>query len=327
LGAGREFDLVRAMLARWGELAVGIGDDAAVLTVPPGERLVASTDASVEDVHFRRAWLTPEEIGWRATTSALSDLAAMAARPIGVLLSLGVPAGWRDAVPALADGIGAAVRAAGTAIVGGDLTAGRELTLGVTVLGSSASPIGRDGARSGDGLWVTGQLGGPRRAVAALESGRQPTDEERARFARPAARLAEARWLAERGATALVDVSDGLVADLRHVAAASGARLVLDAARVPRLAGATVEDALAGGEEYELALALPPSAAPAAAAAFAAAFGGLALTRIGRVEAAEPGAGRGEVWLAGEGADDVPGASGDRRGRVAPVTGHDHFSP
>ena len=95
LGPGREFDAVRALMARWGDLARGIGDDAAVLDVPPGERLVVSVDSSVEDRHFRRAWLTPEEIGYRAATAALSDLAAMGARPLGMLVALALPTAWR----------------------------------------------------------------------------------------------------------------------------------------------------------------------------------------------------------------------------------------
>jgi thiamine-monophosphate kinase len=91
LGPGAEFDVVRSLLRQWGSSAVGIGDDAALLDVPAGSRLVVSTDHSVEGVHFRRPWITPEEIGWRATQAALSDLAAMGARPLGLLVAL---AGW-----------------------------------------------------------------------------------------------------------------------------------------------------------------------------------------------------------------------------------------
>ncbi|HRN54682.1 MAG TPA: AIR synthase related protein, partial [Gemmatimonadaceae bacterium] len=104
MGPGREFDAVRALLEQWGPAARGVGDDGAVLDVPPGEKLVVSTDTTVEEVHFRRAWLAPEEIGWRATQAALSDLAAMGARPLGVLLALTVPRDWRGELPALAEG-------------------------------------------------------------------------------------------------------------------------------------------------------------------------------------------------------------------------------
>ncbi|MFL5606761.1 MAG: AIR synthase related protein, partial [Gemmatimonadaceae bacterium] len=95
LGPGAEFDAIRDMLAQWGDRARGIGDDAATLDVPRGEMLVASTDASVEGVHFMRDWLSPGEIGGRAAAAALSDLAAMAARPLGLLLAFGVPDDWR----------------------------------------------------------------------------------------------------------------------------------------------------------------------------------------------------------------------------------------
>jgi thiamine-monophosphate kinase len=306
LGPGGEFDLVRAMLARWGDVARGVGDDAAVLAVPPGARLVVSTDASVEGAHFRRGWLTPEEIGWRAAASAVSDLAAMAAAPLGMVLALALPDAWRADALGLADGIGALARATGTPIVGGDLVRAPALGLTVTVFGSAARPLGRGGARPGDVVYVTGALGGPRLALEALLRDGRPSDAARARFARPVPRLAEARWLAERGASALVDVSDGLAADLRHVAAASGVRLVLEGARVPRVAGAVLTDALSGGEEYELACTAPEGLD---AAAFGARFG-VALTPVGRA-------------LAGAVAVEVVDAEG-RRVEFAP--GHDHLS-
>ncbi len=311
LGPGGEFDAVRAMLARWGELTRGVGDDAAVLDVPPGERLVVSTDSSVEDRHFRRAWLAPEEIGWRATMAALSDLAAMGARPLGVLLAIAVPRDWRPSLDALAEGIGAAVRAAGATIVGGDLSGGGELSITVTVLGTARAPVGRDGARPGDAVYVTGRLGGPLLALRALERGERAEAPQRDRFARPVARIREGLWIAEHGATAMIDVSDGLAADLRHVAAASGVRIALDPALVPRVDGAGARDALASGEEYELAFAAPSSLD---AAEFEGAFG-VPLTRIGTVEDAAGAAPR--VELVG---DDARGA------RVELPGGHDHFS-
>ncbi|MFL5577881.1 MAG: AIR synthase related protein, partial [Gemmatimonadaceae bacterium] len=149
LGPGREFDAVRDMLRRWGAAASGVGDDCAVLDVPAGERLCVSTDASVEGVHFRAGWLTPREIGWRAAAAALSDLAAAGAAPLGLLLAVSVPARWRPDLGELADGVGAAARAAGAPIVGGDTTgaAADALSLTVTVLGSAVRPLGRGGAR------------------------------------------------------------------------------------------------------------------------------------------------------------------------------------
>ncbi|HEU4563795.1 MAG TPA: thiamine-phosphate kinase [Gemmatimonadaceae bacterium] len=305
LGPGREFDLIRHLLARWGSRAQGVGDDAAVLDVPRAARLVASTDSAIENVHFRREWLAPEEIGWRAAMAALSDLAAMAAQPLGVLVALSVPDRWRDDIPALADGIGAAAEEAGARIVGGDLTGAGELAIGITVLGAAAAPLLRGGARPGDTIYVTGTLGGPRAALRAWSRGETPTPAQRERFARPVARLREAAWLARHGATAGIDISDGLLADLAHVSVASGVRMAVALDELPVVSGASREDAARSGEEYELAVTAPPGLD---SLAFERAFG-VPLTPIGRVEAGAPGV---EATLGGE--------------RVAPGGGWDHFS-
>ena len=305
LGDGREFDAIRAMLEAWGPRARGVGDDAALLDLPAGARLVVSTDASVEGVHFRRDWMTPAEIGERAATAALSDLAAMAATPIGVLLSLALPASWDDALLELARGVGASCARAACPIVGGNLTRARELSLTLTVLGHAASPLHRAGARPGDDVCVTGRLGGPGAALDALLAGRAPTAAHRARFVTPTARLGEARWLAARGATAAIDISDGLLADAAHLARASDVTLALDPEQLPRVDGVSSEEAATSGEEYELLVALPPDGATVASA-FASEFG-LPLTRIGVVVAKE-GA---PVRVRGD-------ASGVARG-------HDHF--
>lgn len=306
MGPGREFDAVRALLAQWGPAAHGVGDDGAVLDVPPGEKLVVSTDTTVEEVHFRRPWLTPEEIGWRATQAALSDLAAMGAQPLGVLLALTVPRDWRAELPALAEGIAAATRGAGAPIVGGDVTAGDRLALAITVLGHAAAPLTRAGARPGDALYVTGRLGGPGAALAAWTAGGQPAPAMRARFARPTARLTAGIWCAAQGATAAIDLSDGLAGDVAHLAAASGLRCVLDLDAIPCVEGVPVEEALRSGEEYELLVAAPALDVQA----FAAAHGGLPLTAIGRVEAG-----------------DAPAVQAERGGRRVALPGsHDHFA-
>jgi thiamine-monophosphate kinase len=305
LGPGREFDLVRVMMARWGDRARGIGDDATSLDLPPGEQLVVSTDTSLEDVHFRREWLSPEEIGWRATAAALSDLAAMAAKPLGVLVAVTLPPPWLDELGALADGIAAAASAAGAPIVGGDLTNGAPLALTLTVLGTTAAPLRRSGAQPGDTLWVTGQLGGPALAIAAWSEGRQPTPEARARFARPVPRIREAQWLAAAGATAGIDISDGLGGDAAHLAAASGVRITIEADAVPRIAGADVSTAQRSGEEYELLVTTRKSFD---AVAFQRTFG-VSLTRIGAVEQGDAGV---DLLIGGE--------------RVASPAGYDHFS-
>jgi thiamine-monophosphate kinase len=305
MAAGREFDAVRRMLDAWGALAAGVGDDCAVLDLPPGERLCVSTDSSVEGVHFRRDWLAPAEIGYRAAAAALSDLAAMGARPVGLLLAITVPRRWRDDLPALAAGVGDAAAGAGAQVVGGDTTAGELLSLTVTVLGAAARPVPRGGARPGDAVYVTGTLGGPGAALRALAAGAVPAAAHRARFARPTARVREGAWLAERGATALVDLSDGLLADAGHVAAASGVRVVIDAERVPHLDGIAVRDAASSGEEYELLCSIGGGAD---GAEFASRFG-IPLTAIGRVEAGAPSV---EFHVGGSRVD-LPG-------------GHDHFS-
>lgn len=313
MGPGREFDAVRALLEQWGAAAVGIGDDGAVLDVPAGSRLVVSTDTTVEDVHFRRAWLTPTEIGWRAATAALSDLAAMGSSPLGVLVALTVPARWRDALGALAEGIGAAAEAAGAPIVGGDVTDGDRLALSITVLGHAPRPLTRAGARPGDTLYVTGRLGGPAAALAAWERGAAPRAGDRARFAHPEARIVAGEWFAVHGATAAIDLSDGLAGDAAHLAAASGTRCVIALERIPALAPNTAQDALVSGEEYELLVAAPEIDADA----FAAALDGLVLTAIGRVEASD------RAETSGRRIGEVVG---ELDGKRVPLPGaHDHF--
>src|SRR5689334_15343876 len=180
----------------------------------------------------------------------------MAAQPIGVLIALTVPDAWRDQLLELADGVGEAVDVAQTRIVGGNLTGGDDLSITTTVLGAAFAPLTRAGARSGDRIYVTGALGGPAAAVRSLSRGEQP-GAFRDRFARPMPRLDEARWLVERGASAGIDISDGLIADLRHLAAASGVVIDVDDNRVPRVGGVDVSLAMHGGDEYELVVALP----------------------------------------------------------------------
>ncbi|MFN2397472.1 MAG: thiamine-phosphate kinase [Gemmatimonadaceae bacterium] len=304
LGMGSEFDIVRAMLERWGEVASGIGDDAAILAAPKTGQLVVSTDTSVENVHFRRAWLTPREIGYRAAAAALSDLAAMAARPLGLLLALSFPPDWLRDILEVASGIGEAVQFGGTRIIGGDLSEAAELVVGATVLGSANHPLSRSGAHPDDIIYVTGTFGGPLAALESWNAGREPVAECRARFAHPVPRLAEARWLAHHGASACIDVSDGIAGDLDHMAHASGVRINIDASLVPRLAASTVMDALRSGEEYELAVAAPTGMDTSS---FEREFG-IPLTAVGRVKSGEPGV---DVYADGE--------------RVADLKGYSHF--
>ena len=311
LGPGFEFDAIRAMLARWGAAAVGIGGDAAELTVPDGQRLMVSTDTSVEGVHFRRDWLTPKEIGYRATAAALSDLAAVAATPLALLLALTVPRSWRGQIPDVAEGVGEAARAARAHIVGGDMVSGDALSLTITVLGVAAHPLSRGAARPGGRIYVTGLLGGPMLALIALGEGRVPDAEVRQRFAHPIPRLMEARWLANHGVVAAIDISDSLVSEARHLAAASHVRLTIDLSRVPYVGGHRdlTFAAVQSGEEYELLVVTRPDV-ELDTSAFSRAFN-LPLTEIGMVIA--------------EHADGLIEAT--RGGtRVDPPSGYDHFS-
>ena len=303
LGPGQEFDAIRELLTRWGSRATGIGDDAAVVQLPRGDALVASVDSAVEGRHFRRGWLSAREIGYRATAAALSDLAAMAARPTGTLVALSVPDSWRAELFEIADGIAEAVDATHAKILGGNLTGGNELSITTTVLGSAYAPLTRGGARVGDAVYVTGRLGGSGAELEALLNGAAPT-AHRARFVHPVARIHEALWLADRGASSAIDISDGLVADARHLASASNVCLSLDAETIPCSDGVSVERALESGEEYELLVTAPRAFD---VAEFASRFG-IPLTRVG------------EVAIGTAGTVKLLGA------RVASVTGYDHFS-
>ncbi len=264
LGKGAEFDRIRAIAKRLGAAASGLGDDVAV--IPMGDtNLVASIDGSVEGVHFRTDWLSFQEIGGRAAAAALSDLAAEGASVIGVLVTIGSPfAGSRepgvvhsDPVTEIMAGVGHMVSSVGGKVLGGDLVKSDKYFVDICVLGETKKPVTRGGARPGDGVWVTGTFGGPRVALASLLKGEKPSVASRARFEHPVPRIAAGQWLSEHGATAMIDVSDGLAADLGHVAAASKVGIALAGDLVPRMEGVSALDALSSGEEYELAVTLP----------------------------------------------------------------------
>ena len=292
LGPGREFDRIRTIIDALGPRAATLGDDCALVPLGDGDTLALSTDTSLAGTHFRREWLTPEEIGWRAAASALSDLAAEGAEPIGLLAALTLPADVSDAmVTAMMSGMAACVADVGGTVLGGDLTRGTTLSLTVTVVGRAARAVTRQGAMPGDGVWVTGTLGSARAALMAWDSGRDPRPTPRLAFARPQPRIAAGRFLADIGATAMMDLSDGLAGDARHLAAASGVGIDIDLAKLP--IGAGVSEAAAalqtsaatfaaeGGEDYELLVTLPPRAA--ARLAGAPAELGLPFTLIGTV--------------------------------------------
>lgn len=287
LGPGAEFDIIRSVLrdavAPGAMVALGAGDDCALLRAGEGH-LAITVDLFVEGVHYQAAWGSPEEVGGRAVRAAISDLAAMAADPVAVLVSLSLPRG-EDAELAERIGLGcrSAAEASGAALIGGDLArGGAGLTLDVAALGWVIRPLLRSGARPGDELWVSGALGAAAAAVEGWRAGSTVRDDWRERFWRPAPRWREARWLAERGAGAAIDLSDGLLADAGHIAAASGVGVEIDWAAVPVTSGVETSLAVKGGEDYELLVALPRDIlSREATTEFQQTFG-VPLTRVGR---------------------------------------------
>ncbi|HUI04082.1 MAG TPA: thiamine-phosphate kinase [Acidimicrobiales bacterium] len=240
---------------------VWLGDDAAVLAGPagPGGQLVLSTDVAVAGVHGDLSLIGLDDLGWRALSAAVSDVAAMGARPRGAVLAVAGPPDTD--LELLYRGVAAAAEAHGCPVVGGDLSTAGQLSVAVAVLGEieGAPPaVLRSGARPGDRLFVTGPLGAAAAGLRALRTGapaRGPDDEAlRRAHRRPWARLAEGEAARRAGARAMVDVSDGLLADLGHLADASGVGFRLDAVPVHR--GASLDDALGGGDDYELVVAV-----------------------------------------------------------------------
>ncbi|HEX2217699.1 MAG TPA: thiamine-phosphate kinase [Gemmatimonadales bacterium] len=315
LGPGAEFDRIRGIAHALGDRARGLGDDCALLPIGSAT-LALSTDISVEGVHFRVDWIEPAEIGWRAAAAALSDLAAEGAQPLGVLSAVVVPQGATDGdVVEVAGGIGEAAAAMGAVVLGGDLSRGPVWSVAVTVVGRAERPVTRAGARPGDGVWVTGVLGGARAAVSAWRRGAVPADDARRAFARPEPRITAGLWLAAHGARSMLDISDGLAGDAAHLAAASDVRLRLTLEAVPVASAAIAEArrlglpvqqfAAEGGEDFELLVVLPPEFGDAEVREFEVACG-IALTRVGRVE-------RGS------------GVRAELLGRSLELHGYDHF--
>lgn len=295
---------------------VGPGDDAAVLARLP-HPLLLTTDVLVEGVHFRRDWLSSWELGRRAFHVAASDVAAMGGRVRAVLLAITAPSDLmvKD-LRALVRGVRDAAGAAGATLVGGNLSSARGLSLTVSVLGDApARPVLRSGARPGDQLFVTGSLGGAALGLRLLARARSLLGGEIARrcWRRPVARLQAGRALATaRIATAMMDLSDGLLVDAGRLGRASGCGVVLYADQLPLARSLRDLDrgvaralAVGGGEDYELLFAVPPRRVPRLAAAAL----GCRITRIGEVVR-----GRGVTLVDGEG----------RRLRGGRA-GHEHF--
>ncbi|HEX6153983.1 MAG TPA: thiamine-phosphate kinase [Solirubrobacterales bacterium] len=305
---------------------LGSGDDAAITV--PGGATATSVDAIVEGVHFRREEAGLETVGRKALSTALSDLAAMGAEAGEAYVVLGAPAelGEQD-FDALLDGLLAVASATGTTLAGGDLTRAPVLSLAVTVVGHAPGPesfVTRGGAKPGDLLVLTGEIGGAAAgrllldddALAAAVSG--PTAETlRARQLDPTPRLRCGHALAAAGARAMIDLSDGLAGDAGHLSSTSAVALRIDAGALPIAAGVAevaaaagldpLQLAVSGGEDYELLAAMPPERLDEASAGTGEAAEAT-LTPIGKVEA-----GKGvEIRLPG--------------GGLLEVRGHDHFA-
>ena len=234
-----------------------IGDDAAVVTAPVGGSLLLAADAVVEGVHFGLDLVDAADVGWKALAVNVSDIAAMGGRPLHALVTV-VGAG-ASMIEGLVRGLAEASAAYECSVVGGDLSAGPCLVVSIAITGTTGAlpAVHRSGARPGDSVFVTGPLGRSSaglRALLAQAAGKgEAAPELAAAYRRPVARVAEGLAAVSAGATAMIDVSDGLGIDLDRLATASGVGVVLD--DVPVAAGATREDALGGGEDYELVFA------------------------------------------------------------------------
>jgi thiamine-monophosphate kinase len=265
-----------ALTDRSGRLVRWTGDDAAVTRARP--YAVTSIDTLVDGVHFERATHGPRDIGWKALATALSDLAAMGAGVGEAYVSVVLP-GDVDEPIELVRGMEELAAECGATIAGGDVVHGPVLVLTVAVTGWADTEdelVGRDGAQPGDLVGVTGELGGSEAGRRLLEAGREDPAGLAARHLRPRPRLTEGRALAAAGADAMIDVSDGLATDAGHVAARSGVELQVRLADVPRADGVSPEQAVTGGDDYELLVAVPPARRDAAEAA-------VRLTWIGEV--------------------------------------------
>jgi thiamine-monophosphate kinase len=267
-----ESALVAAIVARLPSgrgVQLGPGDDAALVTVPDG-RVVATTDVLVEGVHFRRDWSDAEDVGHKAAAQNLADVAAMGARSTALLVGLAAPASLPVAwALGLADGLAAEAEKAGAAVVGGDVVSGEQVVVSVTALGTldGREPVTRSGARPGDVVALVGRLGWSAAGLAVLSRGFRSPRVLVTAHRRPEPVYAAGPAAAKAGATAMVDVSDGLMSDLGRLAEASDVGIAVDVAALQvaepvRDAAAALgkdplEWVLTGGEDHALAATFP----------------------------------------------------------------------
>jgi thiamine-monophosphate kinase len=243
---------------------IGIGDDAAVLAAPDG-RVVATTDFVIEGRHFRRDWSSPSDVGHKAAARSLADVAAMGAVPTGLLVALAappdLPVSW---LRGLTEGLAAECARVGASVVGGDTSRAPVVLLAVTGLGDLAglAPVLRSGARPGDVVAVTGPLGHAAAGLALLSVGLSGPAELIAAQLRPSPPYDAGPEAARLGATAMIDVSDGLLADLGHIADASKVQVDVHSDPLIRTYcgdAVSLTDVLTGGEDHSLVAAFPPS--------------------------------------------------------------------
>lgn len=269
---------IRALVPRNANILLGIGDDCAVYR-PRGSRedLLFTTDLLVEDIHFRRETHRPADIGWKALARGLSDIAAMGGEPRFCLVSLAL-ASWNDArwLDGFYKGLLSLAARENTAIAGGDLGRSAKTTCDIVVCGAAPRNrwLRRDAARAGDAIYVSGELGA---SALGLAVGKGAAHR---RHLRPEPRLALGRYLRDR-ATAAMDLSDGLSLDLHRLAEASS--LAADIELPPKFNGATLEQALHGGEDYELLF------TASARTRITRSFQGLRITQIGVMRKGSPG--------------------------------------
>ena len=251
-----------ALSSRNKAVVCGIGDDCAILRPKPSFDLLTTTDFCIENVHFRREWHPPESVGHRCLARGLSDIAAMGGEPLACFLSLGLPASlpqrWADR---FLRGLEALARRFNVQLAGGDTSAARDITADIVVLGQvpAGKALLRSGARSGDRIFVSGDLGGSATTLQRLYAGERIRPSRSNRHFYPEARIALGRWLREHSlATATIDLSDGVSVDLGHICQESRVAAIIDSAKIPTAKGATLELALHGGEDYELLFTAPP---------------------------------------------------------------------
>jgi len=281
------FGIRRSAVRRTG-VAIGIGDDCAVLRIPPGHEVLVTTDFSLEGIHFRRDWHSSEVVGHRCLTRGLSDIAAMGGEPVAAFLSLALPRNLAQAwVRRFMKGLLALASQFKVTLAGGDTAESPAGILADIVLVGSV-PKGkallRSRARPGDRIYITGELGGSSAALAELLAGRNVRPADFPRHFHPTPRVAVGRVLREKGfASALIDLSDGLSTDLAHICEESGTGAELLAPAIPRArvgkrrVPVDMLHALHGGEDYELLFTAPRNTRVPNRIA------GVAVTPIGRV--------------------------------------------